>query len=179
MGGIRQEGLTKYRVVALLPGVIYGPGPMTEGNLIAGTVDRYLAGKFPGLLGSDGQRWSFSFNADIVDAHPAALEHGNAIGEYVLEGDNRSLNTFFSPLSDLSGAKHPLRLLPIVLAKIIGIVELARARLYGRAPLIAPGVAEIFRHDWVYSSAKATQDLGHRITPLEEGLRMTLEARHD
>ena len=34
---------------------------------------------------------------------------------------------------------------------------------------------EIFKHDWVYSSAKAIRDLGYRVAPLEEGLLKTLQ----
>ena len=52
----------------MFPGVIYGPGPKTEGNLVGGMIDQYLAGKFPGILGSGDQRWSFTFIVDVVKA---------------------------------------------------------------------------------------------------------------
>lgn len=175
---LRDEGLRQFPVVILLPGVIYGPGPKTEGNLVGGMIDQYLAGKFPGLLGSGEQRWSFSFNADVVAAHLAALEKGTLGGEYVLAGDNRSLNEFFRVLADLSGVRRAVRHLPFVAGKIAGAIELARAKFFGRAPQLTPGVVEIFKHDWVYSSARAVRELGYRATPLEEGLRKTLEARH-
>ena len=67
------------------------PGPKTEGNLMGGMIDQYLAGEFPGLFGSGEQRWSFAFNANVVNAHLAALEKGKPGEEYVLGGDNRSL----------------------------------------------------------------------------------------
>src|SRR6266536_2612978 len=73
---LRGEGFRKYPVVALLPGVIYGPGPETEGNLMGGMIRQYLAADFPGLLGSGKQRWSFAFNADVVAAHLSALDSG-------------------------------------------------------------------------------------------------------
>ena len=41
-------------------------------------------------------------------------------------------------------------------------------------PSLTPGVVEIFKHDWVYSSAKAVRELGYWVTPLEEGLMKTL-----
>ncbi len=175
---LREEGYRQFPVVTLLPGVVYGPGPKTEGNLVGGMIEQYLAGKFPGLLGSGEQRWSFSFNEDVAAAHLAALEKGCPGQEYLLAGDNRPLNDLFRVLAELSGIQRPVRHLPLALGKLVGAIELARAELFGRPPQLTPGVIQIFKHDWVYSSAKAARELGYRVTPLEEGLRKTLEARH-
>ena len=165
----------RYPVLTLLPGVIYGPGPKTEGNLVGGMIDQYLAGKFPGLLGDGNQRWSFAYNADVVAAHLTALEHGKPGEEYALAGDNQSLNEFFRVLAELTGVRRPVRHLPFWAGKIAGSMEVARAKWFGHAPQLTPGVVEIFRHDWVYSSAKAERELGYRVTPLEEGVKNTLE----
>jgi nucleoside-diphosphate-sugar epimerase len=173
---LRGEGFRKYPVVALLPGVIYGPGPETEGNLMGGMIRQYLAADFPGLLGSGEQRWSFAFNADVVAAHLSALDSAKPGEEYILGGDNRSLNAFFTLLANISGVHHRVRHLPFWAGKMVGALELARARLTGRPPRLTPAVVEIFRHDWVYSSAKATQELGYYVRPLEEGLSRTLSA---
>jgi NAD+-dependent farnesol dehydrogenase len=175
---MRSPGGRQFPVVTVLPGVIYGPGPRTEGNLIGGMIEQYLEGKFPGLLGSGEQRWSFAFNADVVAGHLAALEKGNPGDEYVLGGDNRSLNGFFHLLAELSRVRRSVRHLPFALGKMVGAMEVARARLTGRPPQLTPGVVEIFKHDWVYSSAKAGRELGYRVTPLEVGLRGTLEESH-
>ncbi len=172
---LREEGYRSFPVVTLFPGVLYGPGPRTEGNLVGGMIEQYLAGKFPGLLGSGEQRWSFSFNEDVVATHLAALEKGRPGGEYLLAGDNRALNDFFRILARLAGVVRPVRHLPFVAGKIVAELEVARASITGRPPQLTPGVVEIFKHDWVYSSAKAQLELGHRVRPLEEGLKKTLE----
>jgi len=171
---LRAEGFKRFPVVALFPGVIYGPGPRTEGNLVGGMIDQYRAGKFPGLLGSGEPRWRFSFNQDVGGAHLAALEKGRLGEEYVLGGDNRSLNDFFRVLAQISKVNRPVRHLPFVAGKLVGAIELARAKLFGRPPQLTPGVVEVFKHDWVYSSAKAVKELDYRITPLEEGVARTL-----
>ena len=173
---LRAEGFARFPVVALLPGVIYGPGPATEGNLVGGMIQQYLSGKFPGLLGSGEQRWSFSFIPQVVAAHLAALEIARTGEEYFLAGDNRSLNDLFRILEDLTGVRHSVRHLPFWAGKAVGTMEAARARLFGHQPQLTPGVVEVFKHDWTYSSSKATRDLGYRVIPLEEGLRKTLEA---
>jgi farnesol dehydrogenase len=172
---LRKEGGQLVPVVALFPGVIYGPGPRTEGNLIGGMIDQYLAGKFPGILGTGKQRWSFAFISDIVNAHLSALEKGRDGEEYMLGGDNRTLNDFFRILAGYTHVRHEIRHLPFALGKFAAAIEVMRARAYGHSPQLTPGVVEIFKHDWVYSSAKAIRELDYRVTPLEEGLLKTIE----
>ncbi len=172
---LRAEAQRRFPVITIFPGVIYGPGPRTEGNLMGGMIDQYLAGKFPGLLGSGEQRWSFAFLPDVVAAHLAALEKGKPGEEYLLAGDNRSLNDFFRLLADFTKVRNKVRHLSFALGKFAGRMELARARWSQHTPQLTPGVVEIFKHDWVYSSAKAARDLGYRVTPLEEGLLKTLK----
>jgi NAD+-dependent farnesol dehydrogenase len=173
---LRAEGFARFPVVALLPGVIYGPGPTTEGNLVGGMMRQYLSGKFPGLLGSGEQRWSFSYIAEVVQAHLAALEKARAGEEYFLAGDNRSLNDLFKVIGRLTGVTFPVRHLSFGIGKAVGVVEVARARLFNHRPQLTPGVVEIFKHDWVYRSDKAGRELGYHVVPLEEGIQKTLEA---
>ncbi len=171
---VRAEAQRRFPVITTFPGVIYGPGPRTEGNLMGGMIDQYLAGKFPGLLGSGEQRWSFAFLPEVAAAHLVALEKGVPGEEYLLAGDNRSLNDFFRLLADFTKVRNKVRHLPFAMGKLAGAMELARARWSRHTPQLTPGVVEIFKHDWVYSSAKAARDLGYRVVPLEEGLLKTL-----
>ena len=164
----------RYPVITLIPGVIYGPGPKTEGNLVGGMVDQYLAGRFPGVLGDGNQRWSFAYMPDVVAAHLAALEKARPGQQFVLGGDNRSLNDFFRVLAEISGVRRRVRHLPYWAGEMAGGMEVMRARLFGHFPHLTPGVVEIFKKDWVYSSVKAAVELGYRVTPLEEGLKKTL-----
>jgi NAD+-dependent farnesol dehydrogenase len=175
---LRGEGFARFPVVALLPGVIYGPGPPTEGNLVGEMMRQYLSGRFPGLLGSGRQRWSFAYVAEVVQAHLAALEKGRPGEEYFLAGDNRSLNDLFSVIGRLTGVTFPVRHVSFASGKVYGALEVTRARLFNHRPKLTPGVVDIFKHDWVYSSDKASQELGYRVIPLEEGIQKTLEAGH-
>ena len=45
---------------------------------------------------------------------------------------------------------------------------------YRRAPVLNRGVVEIFSHDWSLDSSQAEAELGLRVTPLTEGLALTL-----
>jgi NAD+-dependent farnesol dehydrogenase len=173
---LRGEGFRQFPVVALLPGVIYGPGPMTSGNLVGSMIRQYRSKAPPAIVGSGWQRWSFAYNRDVASAHLAAIEKGETGREYVLGGDNRSLNDLYEALARLSGVRRTVMHVPFVAAKAIGGLEVALAFVSRHQPMLTPGVVEIFKHDWVYSSEKATHELGYRITPLEDGLRSTLSA---
>jgi nucleoside-diphosphate-sugar epimerase len=74
-------------IVSLLPGVIYGPGAATEGNLVGRLVRDHLEGRLPGVIGADRQ-WSFSYVDDVAAAHVGALTRGERGGEYLIGGEN-------------------------------------------------------------------------------------------
>ena len=139
---LRKEGLRRFPVIVMFPGVLYGPGPKTEGNLVGGMIDQFLAGKFPGILGSGQQRWSFAFVADVVKGHLAALGKGKVGEEYLLAGDNRSLNEFFRVLANCAHIQRSVRHLPFRVGKFLGAMELARARVFGHSPQLTPAIVE-------------------------------------
>ena len=159
-------------VVCVCPGVIYGPGVRTQGNLVGGLVADAVAGRLPGLVGP-GRTWSYSFVADVAAGHVAALRSGLPGTEYGLGGPNLPQRRVFELLREARGVGIPPTI-PYALASMIGAVEELRARLSGHEPLVTRGAVEIFRHDWPVDSTTAMADLGYRITPLEEGFRLML-----
>src|SRR5439155_3991135 len=98
------EGLP---IVILYPGVIYGPGPITDANLVGNIITKFLEGKLPGLIGDLRRKWSFSFIDDVVEGHLQALERGKLGEGYILAGENLSLRDFVFQLSSLSGNPLP------------------------------------------------------------------------
>ena len=68
-------------IVILYPGVVYGPGVMSEGNLLGRLLADHLAGRLPGLIGPE-RIWSFAWIDDVAAAHVAALERGTAGSTY-------------------------------------------------------------------------------------------------
>jgi nucleoside-diphosphate-sugar epimerase len=167
----RDSGLP---LVIVVPGVVYGPGVRSEGNLVARLLADHRAGRLPGIVG--GSRvWSFAFVDDVAEGHVTALERGAPGAEYGLGGENVPQRRLFEWLRDVEGRPLP-RELPPTLAGAAGLLEEWRARLTGRTPLITRGAVTIFRHDWPVDSARAMADLGYRATPLAEGLAATLAA---
>lgn len=162
-------------IVTLVPGVIYGPGPATEGNLVGRLIGDHLGGRLPGVVGAD-RRWSYAYVDDVADAHVGALSRGTPGEEYALGGENAPQMRVFEIVRDVTGAPLPRRL-PFALASAAGWLDEARARVTGRPPLITRGVVEIFRHDWEMESGRSVSDLGYRVRPLDSGIRSILGAR--
>lgn len=155
-------------VVIVIPGVIYGPGPATDGNLVGRLVSDHLAGRLPGLVGAD-RVWSFAHVEDVARGHVAALSRGRPGGEYALGGENAPQMRIFEIVQRLRGGRLPRRL-PRSLATIAGSLESVRARVTGGPPLVTPGVVDILGHDWPLNSACSVAELSYRMTPLEEGI---------
>jgi farnesol dehydrogenase len=164
-------------LVRVYPGVVYGPGSFTEGNLVGRLIADHLRGRLPGLVGPE-HPWSYAYVDDVAAGHCAALERGRIGGRYVLGGENASQRRVFEIVSEVTGRRVPLRI-PFPVATLLGAAEELRVSLFGGTPLITRGAVEIFRHDWSLDSAEAIRDLGYSITPLDAGIRRTIASITD
>lgn len=160
-------------VVIMVPGVVYGPGTDTEGNLVGRMVRDHLAGRLPGIIGAD-RVWSYSYVDDVASAHVSAAERPGIRGEYVVGGENVPQRRVFEILRELTGRPLPLRL-SFPVAAVAAAAEERVAAWRGRAPRLTRGTVHIFRHDWTLDSACSIHELGYRITPLREGLERVLQ----
>jgi farnesol dehydrogenase len=155
-------------IVTLCPGVVYGPGAPTEGNLVGRLVRDHLAGRLPGVVG--GSRvWSCAHVEDVAAAHVRALERGAAGEEFVLGGDNAPQMRLFEIVREMTGRRLPRRVPSGVATAIAGLAE-ARARLTGVPPVITRGAVRIFSHDWPLDSRQSVSRLDYGLTPLRSGL---------
>jgi|HubBroStandDraft_3_1064219.scaffolds.fasta_scaffold24404_2 farnesol dehydrogenase len=157
------------------PGVLYGPGELTEGNLVVRHLLDLLHRRLPFLIGAPGRRWSYAQVDDVARGIGAALERAGAGERYVLGGDNVTLGEFYATVERLSGVPVPRRRLPDGVAKAMGAAAKLQARLTGATPKLTPDLVEVYRHDWAYSSARAARDLGFRVRPLCDGLAEVLD----
>jgi farnesol dehydrogenase len=161
-------------LAVVYPGVIYGPGEMTEGNIVVRHVLDLLRRRLPALIGRPERRWSYAYVEDVARGVAAVLERGQPGGRWVLGGPNVTLGEFYGTVERLSGVPVPRRRMPDGLAKAAGAVQKGWAMLRGGTPQLTPDLVEIYRHDWAYSSARAEAELGYRCRPLAEGLATTL-----
>ncbi|HET8948460.1 MAG TPA: NAD-dependent epimerase/dehydratase family protein [Candidatus Polarisedimenticolia bacterium] len=154
----------------LYPGVIYGPGHLTDGNLVARNIIPVLNGTMP--FGMAIQAWSYAYVDDVTAGFVKVLETTPPSRRYILGGDNRTGPEFYAALQAASGVKPPRFNIPLGVAAAAGWSEYLLAQLFGRTPkTLTHEVVRIYRKSWTYDSARAAADLGYTITPLEEGLR--------
>lgn len=162
-------------VVMLYPGVVYGPGDITDGNIVVQMVRDHLKGRFPGVVGAGDKLWSYSYVEDVADGHARALEKGRKGERYFLCGDNVAMDDFFRSLERVSGVRPPRFHIPCAVASGLGFTLWAWAELTGHPPLLTQNEVGVFRHHWAYSSKKAQTELGYAPRSLEDGLRVTVD----
>ena len=160
-------------IVTLSPGVIYGPGVHSEGNLIGRLVRDHLRGRLPGIVGAS-HIWSHAHVDDVADAHVRALETAGAGEEFALGGENAPQLRVFEIVRELTGRELPRRI-PTAVAILAASLEEWRARATGRPPRITRGAVAIFRQDWPLDSSSSTAKLQYRVTTLKEGLKAVVE----
>jgi nucleoside-diphosphate-sugar epimerase len=160
-------------VVTIVPGVIYGPGPDSEANLVGRLFREHLAGRLPGLIGAD-RIWSFSFVDDVADVHVRALESGGTGEEYIAGGENLPQMRAFELLRAARGTPLPRRI-PGALAHLLAAWEETVAARR-RPPRVTRGTVKILLHDWPLDNARSIQKLNYRVTALDVGINRVLAA---
>jgi NAD+-dependent farnesol dehydrogenase len=160
-------------VITVIPGVIYGPGPPSEGNLLGRLFRDHLAGRLPGIIGAD-RLWSFSLVDDVAEAHVAALESGRIGEEYVTGGENLPQIRAFEVLRDVRGTPLPRRIPPLV-ARVLAVGEETFAVRW-RTPQLTRGTVNILLRDWPLDSHRSVAELSYRVTPLKDGVKRMLAA---
>lgn len=160
-------------LTVVYPGVIYGPGELTEGNIVVRHLLDLAHGRLPALLGRPERRWNYVFVDDVAGGVVAALERAAPGSRYVLGGENVTSAEFYRLAAELGALKVPALRMPDALGKAAGAAMKAWARLTGGVPKLTPDLVEIYRHDWAYDSSRAHAELDYRPRPLAAGLAET------
>lgn len=164
-------------LIVAIPGVIYGPGALTSGNLVVNIILDRLRGKDPFLPRMGEKEWNFAYIEDVVEGHLKLLR-GDYIGEeMILGGENRTLDEFWDVVCQSTSAKRPRMIVPFWVAKIRALLydELVVARLIGREPNITRGVLDVYKHSWALESEETKALLEREVTGLEGGLKKTVD----
>lgn len=157
------------------PSAVYGPG---DRELMP--VFRWMAKGVAPLLGSGNSRFSLLYIEDLVDAVLHWLDRGRDQGfAYELHDGHPagySWHEVIHTVARLRGAPLVRIRIPVVLAKLVAILNLAAARTIGYAPMLTPGkVRELCHSDWIGDNAALCRETGWSPQiQLAEGLRRTL-----
>jgi farnesol dehydrogenase len=161
-------------LVVVYPGVIYGAGELTEGNIVVRHILDLIHRRLPALLGKPERRWNYVHVEDVARGVALALEKAQPGTRYVLGGENIRQDRFYELVGRATGAKIPSMRMPDFVAKLSGAMMKGWAKLTGGTPKLTPDLVEVYRHDWAYRSGRAESELGYTWRPLEQGLTETV-----
>ncbi|PKA63790.1 Dihydroflavonol-4-reductase [Apostasia shenzhenica] len=161
-------------IILLYPGVIYGTGKLTTGNILAHILIERFNGRLPGYIGRGSDVFSFVHIEDVVSGHIAAMHKGRPSERYLLSGENASFVHVFDIAAAITKTRKPWLHLPMWLIEIYGWISVFFARVTGKLPLISYPTVRVLRHQWAYSCDKAAEELGYSPRSLKEGLKEML-----
>jgi nucleoside-diphosphate-sugar epimerase len=160
-------------VVFVNPAVAYGPGPTASAS-----VDRMfrllLRGLFPAVPPGG---FGVVFTEGLAQGHLLAAELGKPGQRYLFSDEHVTMMRLAKTVVSVAGrGRAPVMTIPAGVAKAMAAAGESLARMTGRPPLLARGQLHLMLWNAVPDSTKAQRELGWTPTPLETGLRPTLEA---
>jgi farnesol dehydrogenase len=161
-------------IIALYPGILFGPGPLREANLVGALLLEAAAGKLPGLPGGGDRRWCFAYAEDVGAGVAAALAKGRPGDRFVLGGGNATLREFFDLVEKAGGPAVPRKSIPFAAMAAAGAASELLAGFGGPKPKVTRGAAAMFRREWAFSSRRAERALGWKARPLADGVAATV-----
>lgn len=161
-------------IVPVYPGVIYGPGKITAGNVVARLLIERFNWRLPGYIGRGDDRYSFTHVDDVVEGHIAAMERGRSCERYLLTGENASFKNVFDVAAIITKTSKPRFCIPMWVIEAYGWISVLFSRITGKLPLLSPPTVYVLQHQWAYSCEKAKKELGYNPRSLKEGLEEVL-----
>lgn len=155
-------------LVAVNPSSVQGPGRSagTGKILIA-----YLNGKLPVFVDT---YVSIVDIDDCTDGHLLAAERGRNGARYVLNGATITSREALEIVSQLSGIRQHIRMLPPPIVRTAAAVAELLARARGRSAKLCRARARTILHGHRYDGSLATRELGLAYTPIADTFRKTI-----
>ena len=173
---VAQKYLPKgLEVVIVNPTRVYGPGFLSKSNAVTMMVKQYIIGKWKLLPGDGSKTGNYVYVDDVVQGHLLAMEKGRSGERYILGGSNVSYTQIFDSVKKISKKAYPLYKIPLFAMLFFARIQLFMATVFGKTPVITPKWVRRYLYDWSNSSQKAVKELGYRPTPIDDGLKLTID----
>jgi dihydroflavonol-4-reductase len=156
-------------LVSVNPSSVQGPGRAggTGRIMIA-----YLNGRLRAFVDT---QISIVDIADCVEAHVLGAERGADGERYVISGSSISSREALELVSELSGVRHDVKLLPPVVARAAGALVEGAFRARGKTPPVCREMVRTLLHGHRYDGSRATRELGLEYTPVADTFRRTID----
>jgi farnesol dehydrogenase len=172
---LKKINLHKPEVIIVNPTRVYGPGYLSESNGVTKMIKRYLEGNWRLIPGSGASYGNYVHVEDVVSGHLLAMEYGKSGERYLLGGENITYNQLFTYVRVASGLHKTLYKVPLWIMLSAAFFMLTFSKIFGRKPLIVPGLVRKFNHNWVVSSEKAIREINYNPRGAETGITQTVE----
>jgi dihydroflavonol-4-reductase len=160
-------------VVILNPSAVYGPGPSASVSFDKGIFEPLVKKRLPALPpGGSGM----VFTGGVASGHLLAAEKGKDGERYILADTYADFREIAESVVRLAGRGRIPPRMPVPVAYAVSGLTEGISKLTRRPPLAPRGQLHYFLWQARPDSSKAQRELGWRATPLEEGVRRTLDA---
>ncbi len=102
------------------------------------------------------------------------MSRGNVGENYILGGENVSFSEFFQTIGTLSEKRSRLIAIPKFVMRTLAFIQWIQFKTTNKEPLVTGNSIRQIYCNKIFSSEKATRELGYIITPLREGLQQTI-----
>ncbi len=114
--------------------------------------------------------------AEVARTQVTALTRGQSGRRYILGGENLTLKALLDRLAALTGLPSPAVKIPFAVAAAYAFCEeTITGRILGREPRATVDEVKMGRKKMYASSARAEQELGFRVLPIEPALQAAID----
>jgi dihydroflavonol-4-reductase len=133
----------------------------------------FLNGKFPAYMDTGLNLVDVS---EVARTHVSALTKGQPGRRYILGGENLTLKQILDKMSEITGIPSPTVEIPFAVAATYAFFEeWITGRIRGREPRATLEEVRMGRKKMYASSARAQQELGFRILPVNPAMRAAID----
>ena len=165
----------KLDIVIVSPTRVYGPNIIGKPESVTYLIEQFIHKKWKIIPGDGEKIGNYIFINDVINGLHLAMEKGRNGHTYILGGSNHTLNEFFETLKKVSNVHITMYNVPIWLVMLMARFQYFLATNFNIQPKITPKWIAKATYSWKVSSKKAQKELGLKITPLEEGLKETVD----
>ncbi len=160
-------------VVILNPAGVYGPTPSPTPSFENGIFEPVVRKRLPAVPpGGSG----YAYVEGVAAGHLLAADRGADGERYILADGYASFREMAETVREVAGRGRVPPVMPVPIARAVASIGAGLSRVIRRPPLLPKGQLTYILWQARPDSSKAQRELGWRTTPLDEGIRRTLNA---
>ena len=162
------------KVILFYPGIVFGPGDF---NIFGKMLSDVVEGKILplGLCPGKGESMTcLSFVNDVTNALISVIDREDLYGEdFILGGEHVKFREYLDLIAQIARNKKAKKI-PMGIAKLYAWALEVKAKINKKTPHLTRPTLEAIKYHRAYSSQKAIDKFGYKITPLKEALEETI-----